>query len=378
MGFKLNDIATETTTAKTKNAWDDTIWKKEIVLFSTPFSNKAKEDFYTELSVLLKAGITLKEALELVQEGQKKKKLKEYIKAMATKLVAGHSFSEALKEESVFTEYEYHSIHIGEESGTLPEIVEELGSFFSKKNEQRRTLINALTYPIIILTTAILVVIFMLRLVVPMFQDIFEQNNVELPWITKMVVAVSNFFGEFGGWLLFILLLLLVARRQFLKNSSLRKIWHGFLLRIPYLGAFTKAVYMAQLTRAMSLLSASKVPMTNSIELAGKMIDFIPIQESLQQVNQNILKGKSLSKSLGENALFDAKMTSLIKVAEETNQTEFIFERLNHQYSIEVQQKSKLLSTLLEPLIILVVGLFVGVILIAMYLPMFKLGSILG
>ena len=218
----------------------------------------------------------------------------------------------------------------------------------------------------------------MLRLVVPMFQDIFKQNNVELPWITKMVVAASDFFKDFGGFLIVGFILLIVLRKQILKRESVRLFRDGLLLKTPYLGSFVKAVYLAQLTRAMSLLSASKVPMLRSIELAGKMIDFIPIKKGLDEVNQKIVKGKSLSESLQENKIFDPKMISLIKVAEETNQTEFIFERLNQQYSIEVQQKSKLLSTLLEPLIILFVGFFVGVILVAMYLPMFKLGNVLG
>jgi len=378
MGFKLNNVGSETTVNIKDDAPNTTIWQKEIILFGASFSNKKKEDFYTELSVLLKAGITLKEALELIQDSQKKEKLKAFIQTLNTNLIAGNSFSETIQDKKEFTEYEYHSIRIGEESGTLPQIIAELGNFFAKKNEQRRTLINALTYPIIILVTAVLVVLFMLRLVVPMFQDIFTQNNVELPWITKMVVAASDFFGAFGWGLLLLPLLWYIAKSQLKKNKSLKRFWNIFLLKIPYLGSFIKAVYMAQLTRAMSLLSASKVPMVNSIELAGKMIDFIPIQEGLQHVNQNILQGKSLSQSMKENRIFDPKMVSLVKVAEETNQTEFIFERLSNQYSIEVQQKSKLLSTLMEPMIILVVGTLVGVILIAMYLPMFKLGSVLG
>ncbi|TAI48503.1 type II secretion system F family protein [Flagellimonas allohymeniacidonis] len=378
MGFKLENIATETSTDVTKGPERSNIWQKEIALFGSTFSNKRKEDFYTELSVLLKAGITLKEALELIQEGQKKEKLQNFIQDMAKSLVLGSSFSDTIKDKKEFTEYEYHSIRIGEESGTLTEITKELGSFFSKKNEQRRSLINALTYPIIILVTAVLVVLFMLRLVVPMFQDIFEQNQVDLPWITKMVVAASDFFTNFGWWLVIGVCILLIVRKQLFKNPRIRGFRDWFLLKIPYLGSFVKAVYMAQLTRAMSLLAASKVPMLNSIELAGKMIDFIPIKEGLDEINKNILQGNSLSKSMMLAGVFDAKMISLIKVAEETNQTEFIFERLNHQYSIEVQQKSKLLSTLLEPMIILFVGFFVGVILVAMYLPMFKLGGVLG
>ena len=118
--------------------------------------------------------------------------------------------------------------------------------------------------------------------------------------------------------------------------------------------------------------------MVNSIQLVKQMIDFYPLQHALETVEQHILKGASLSKSLSEHKLFDDKMIALVKVAEETNQTEFIFDRLNMQYNTQVQQQSKMLSTIMEPIIILVVGVLVGVILIAMYLPMFKLSSALG
>ncbi|KQC29377.1 type II secretion system F family protein [Flagellimonas eckloniae] len=380
MGFKLENIAVDKA-HKADDAQEEqkpSILEREITLFGKSFSNKKKEDFYTELSVLLKAGITLKESLGLIEEGQKKEKQKNLFNDLGESLLSGSSFSEAIKDKKEFTEYEYYSLKIGEESGTLTTITKELGSFFAKKNEQQRNLVNALTYPIIILVTAVLVVIFMLRLVVPMFQDIFEQNNVELPWITRFIVAVSDFIKDYGWWMVLLILGSLFLRKALFGNDWFKKRLDYFLMWIPYVGNFLKAVYLAQFTRAISLLTASKVPVLNSIELAGKMIDFYPLRDALDSVSHKILQGESLSNSLKGNHVFSNKMISMVKVAEETNQTEFMFERLNQQYSVEVQQKSKLLSTLLEPMIILVVGICVGVILVAMYLPMFKLGSVLG
>lgn len=150
------------------------------------------------------------------------------------------------------------------------------------------------------------------------------------------------------------------------------------VLRIPYLGNFVKTVYLSQFTQAVSLLTGSKVPVVNSIQLVKQMIDFYPLQTALEAVEQEILKGSSLSQSLRQHKLFDAKMIALVKVAEETNQTEFIFDRLNKQYNAQVQQQSKMLSTIMEPMIILFVGVLVGVILVAMYLPMFRLSSVIG
>lgn len=126
----------------------------------------------------------------------------------------------------------------------------------------------------------------------------------------------------------------------------------------------------------MALLTASKVPILNNIQLAKKMINYHPLNEALENIEKDVTAGKSLNASMAGNNIFDNKMISLVKVAEETNQTEYIFERLSQQYAIEVQQKSKLLSTLMEPIIIIVIGVFVRVILVSMYLPMFKLSSV--
>lgn len=378
MGFKLENTVSNTTKPFLKKGTASSILEKEITFFGTTFSNKKKEDFYTEVSVLLKAGITLKDALSLILENQKKEKQRSFYKEMVDALVSGKSFSEVIHSKKEFTEYEYYSLKIGEETGTTGRITEELGKFFARKNDQRRNLVNALTYPVIILVTAVLVVIFMLRLVVPMFQDIFKQNKVELPGITKFIIASSDFIGDYGWWILLLILGLLLFRKSYAKKEWFKRKKDALLLKIPYVGNFIKAVHMAQFTQAVTLLTASKVPVLNSIDLVGRMIDFFPLKEALSRVSEKILEGYSLSESLKLNKIFDHRLVSLIKVAEETNQTEFIFERLNQQYTIEVQQKSKLLSTLMEPLIIVIVGILVGVILVAMYLPMFKLGSVLG
>lgn len=378
MAFNLENISKPEKGAKESQSDLSSLLKKEITLFGKSFSNKKKEDFYTELSVLLKAGIALKDALVLLAENQKNKNLNSFINGIAGEIVHGKSFSETTENKNEFTEYEFYSLKIGEETGTLDKVAGQLGQFYSRKNEQRRNLISALTYPVIILVTAILIVGFMLRYVVPMFQDIFKQNNVELPGVTEFIINLADLMKGYG-WLLIILLLIpVVFRKTFAKKVWYKKFKGNLLLKMPVIGPFVKNVYMAQFTQAVSLLTTSKVPIVNSIQLVKKMIDFYPLQEALNDVEQNVLKGHSLSDSMKKTRLFDNKMISLVKVAEETNQTEFIFERLNDQYNIEVQQKSKMLSTIMEPLIIVFVGVIVGVILIAMYLPMFKLSNVLG
>ncbi len=375
MAFKIENIQKQ----KTKSNFDlDAILKTEISLFGSSFSNKKKEAFYTEISVLLNAGISLKDTLVLIANEQKKQKDKTLLEGIVTTIVHGSSFSESVKSIKDFTEYEYYSIKIGEETGTLKKVTKELGLFFRRRNEQRRTVLNALSYPIVVLITAVLAVLFMLRYVVPMFEDIFKQNQVELPWLTKMIIKTSGLFQNYFWLFIALIFIILVIRKIVSKKKWYKKIVSTILLKIPFVGELLRKMYVGQFTQAVALLTTAKVPVLNSIQLTKKMINFYPLQQALKTVESKILAGANLSESLKEHTIFDAKMISLLKVAEETNQNEFIFERLTTQYNEEIQYKSKLLSTVLEPLIIIFLGALVAVILIAMYLPMFTLSSVLG
>lgn len=379
MGFQLDNIKkVQNVSKKDETHSGESFLTKEITIFSNPFSNKTKEGFYTELSVLLKAGINLKEGLDLLANSQKKKPTKDFLNGVIKDIVSGKSLSESLKGIKQFTDYEYYSIKIGEETGTLSLVVEQLGEYYAKKNEQRRNLISALTYPIIILMTALLVVAFMLQFVVPMFQDIFEQQKVELPAITRYIIKASEFMKSYGLIIITIIVIIILSRSLFNNKHLYRKYKDLILIKLPYIGDFVKTVYLSQFTQAVALLTASKVPVVNSIQLVKEMINFYPLKEALEKVELEILKGSSLSNSLKDQKFFDDKMVAMVKVAEETNQNEFIFQRLNDQYNTTLQQRSKMLATIMEPIIILIIGVLVGVILIAMYLPMFKLSSVLG
>ena len=375
MAFKLENI--EKKGAKEEFSIQK-ILETEINLFGSKFSNKKKYTFYLELSVLLGAGITIKEALTLLLENQKQDKDKKLYENILNDIIGGKPFSKAILDTGKFSEYEYYSLKIGEETGNTTKITEQLGVFFERKNEQKRIVIAALTYPIIILSTAVLVIIFMLSYVVPMFQDIFNQNNVELPWITRVIISLSTFLKNYGLYFFILAIATVIGFRFFSKNYNFKRYSQNMLLKIPVFGKFIKKVYLAQFTQAISLLTSSKIPILNSIQLVSKMIQFVPLQEDLIKVEEGLMKGLSLNESLKNLKMFDNKMISLVKVSEETNQTDFVFKQLNEQYNQEVTQQSKIMSTILEPFIILIVGLIVAVLLVAMYLPMFQLSNAIG
>ncbi|MFW0739829.1 type II secretion system F family protein [Flavobacterium sp. T12S277] len=378
MAFKVENTPNKKTTQSKKTNSIEELLKKEISLFGDSFNNKKKQAFYQELAVLLKAGVSFKEGLSLIVESLKKNTDKELIQSILNQVVNGKPFSEALSASKSFTEYEYYSIQIGEETGTTAQVCNELGYFFERKNEQKRIIVAALTYPSIVLSTAVLVVVFMLSYVVPMFQDIFKQNNMELPFLTQLIVQLSGMTKTYGIYFLIILIAFIFSTRFFKNNARYKRALHYFLIKIPVLGAFMTKVYLAQFTQAVTLLTTAKVPLLNSIQMVKKMIRFVPLQEALAEVEKSILKGNSLSSSLKNTPLFDNRIISLVKVAEETNQTEYVFKQLSEQYNQEVVQQSKIMTTVLEPFIILFVGVLVAVLLVAMYLPMFQLSSAIG
>jgi len=377
MAFKLDKTPVKNQN-QSKSFDVNAILKKEINLFGSSFSNKKKEAFYVELSVLLDAGLTLKDGLQLSVEEQKKEADKKLISSLLNQLIEGKSFSDAVKKHKEFSEYEYYSLKIGEETGTLQKITSELGVFYKRKNEQKRTITSALSYPVVVLLTAFLAIFFMLKFVVPMFADIFKQNKVELPWITNVILSLSETFQKYYvvGIVIFIVFLVWVKLNK--KKAWYKKITSSVILKTPFIGEFVRKVRIAQFTQAITLLTSAKIPLLNGIQLTKKMFNYYPLQKALIQVEDDILQGKSLSQSMLQHKVFDSKMISLIKVAEETNQNETIFQRLTDQYNQEIDYKSKMISSTIEPFIILFLGGIVAIILIAMYLPMFKLSTVIG
>jgi type IV pilus assembly protein PilC len=348
---------------------------KDIRLFGGILPDKIRESFYLELGTLLEAGVDIRTALDLIMEEQTKKTYKTLFGQIAREIENGSALSAALKKKDCFTAYEYYSVQIGEETGKLIVVLKELALFYQKKIKQSRQIIGAMTYPAIVLAVAFGAVSFMMAYVVPMFADVLKRSGGELPVITQLVLSFSNWLKAYAGILALLCVLVIVLvisqrNKEYFRNWSAR-----IVLRIPVVGGIVRKIFLSRLANTLSLLIGSKIPIVQAIQLVRKMIRFYPIEKSLEEVEGNILTGMPLHKSLGRHSIYPAKMISLIKVGEEVNQMELFFNKISEQYSNEVEYQTGMLSKFIEPLIIVILGLVVGVILIAMYLPLFKLGQ---
>ena len=376
MPIDTSKIKKNTKVKRSSNSFDlNDFLNKDIQLFGSKLNDKKKQSFYSELAVLIKAGITLKEALTIITEEQKKEKDKKLFNQIDTDLVSGQRFSEALLSSGAFSNYEYYSVQIGEETGTLTTVLEELASFYDKKVEQKRIITGALTYPFVVMITAFGAIFFMLHFVVPMFEDIFSRLGGDLPYLTKLVISASEWLGAYY-YLIFIFVFAFVVMHQKAKKYDKYKYYLGnFVLKIPVFGELMRKIYISQFSQSLRLLNASSVPLLNSIELIQKMISFYPLKTGLKRIEEEILLGHTLSEGMKKVKIFDNKMVSLIKVAEETNQLDYMFSKISEEYNKDVEHQSKLLSTIMEPLIIVFLGILVAIILVAMYLPMFQLST---
>ncbi|MBN8696073.1 MAG: type II secretion system F family protein [Bacteroidetes bacterium] len=353
-------------------------FNKDIDLFGSSFSDKKKERFYSELSILFSSGVDIRSALELIEDEQVKEKDRLLFQRVKEDVIAGSSLSNAMEKTGKFSSYEFYSIRIGEESGRLPQVLAELSLFFGRKIKLKRQLISALSYPAILFFTTFGAVFFMMRFVVPMFSDVFRQFKTELPYFTKLLIKVSNGFTQYSGVGLVIFFLIIATLFSQRKSKFFRKFSAGLVLRIPVLKDLVSKIYLARFCQSMNLLISAKTPLVASIDLVKSMVSFYPIESSLDKIREDVLRGEPLFKSMGEFKIYNKRMISLIKVAEEVNQLDKMFERIAKQYSDEVEHQTSILGSLIEPVLIIILGIIIGGILVAIYLPMFQLGTAVG
>lgn len=359
------------------------------ISFGNAFGDKKKERFYSDLFTLFNAGVDIRTALTMLSEEQdenrgvspaivskaSRQKQRNIIESIRDSVVKGDSFSTAMKTSGYFSAYEYFSVKIGEETGRLPEVLNELEKYFQKRVELQRQMVKVFSYPLFVIFLAVGVVYFMMKYIVPMFGSIFKRFGGELPAMTKKVIWMSDMISAYSFYFfssVFVIILFFYLQR---KKEWFRKISSRIVLSIPLFGDLIRKVYMARFCQSMQLLVASHTSLTEALDMVKQMISFYPLEKALETMKEDLVKGKSMHESMRKFTIFDKKMISLIKVAEEVNQLDEMFRKLTKQYSDEVDHRTSTLGSIVEPMLMVIIGGIVGFILISLYLPMFNLGN---
>ena len=320
------DLSTYNQKVAPKQPKANSILNREIS-FSKSFTDKKKERFYKELGILIKSGIDFKQALEILSNQYKSKHDKALINGIKNKVIQGKSLNEAMIESNSFSPYEYYSVKIGEETRKLHTILSELQHYFDRKIKMKRQMVSVFTYPSFVLLVTFGVLYFMMNNVVPMFTSVFKQFGSELPPLTKKIVSVSDNFSSISLGVLLGIISLITFHSLNKNKNKYRQFMSNVILKVPFFGALIRTIYLSRFCQSLSLLLSAKVPLVTALELTQKMITFYPIESSLTDIKSCIMKGNALGESLSKFSVYDHKLISMIKVAEQINKLDDIMMR---------------------------------------------------
>jgi len=327
-----------------------------------------------QLSTMVSSGMSLLRALYVLEDQAESEKLKETLVAVRKDVEAGISLSDALaKHPKVFNELYTAMVAAGETGGILENTLRRVADQLEKDEELRRQVKSAMVYPCLIGGFAMLVLVALVAFLVPVFAGVFEDFGGDLPAITKFTVALSDFIT--GKWYMAIAIVwaAVFAFRKWKRTESGKMQWDQFKLRIPWkIGGIVQKVCIARFTRTFSALVAAGVPMLEAIDIVGKTSGNKVIEKAMVDVRASVTKGGTISTPMRAAPVFPTMVTQMIGVGEETGALDAMMTKIADFYESEVEASVKALTSILEPVMIVVVGGIVGFIIIAMYMPMFQ------
>lgn len=338
-----------------------------------------REVFYAELHALLTAGLDFSHAFALLIEGERDVRMRGLLESLYGDVVGGASLWQSMRRGGAFRALDCGVVRIGEQTGRLSETLRFLADYYHKRAAQRRMISSAVSYPLVILCTAVAVVAFMLVVIVPMFEEVYARMGGQLPALTRWIIALSKSFPAYAA-----VFALVVGTAYILlytnRNRKEVQRWSAeILLRLPVAGAIIRKNHQAQFCRLLSLLASAGVPLLAGVGMLADVIGFYPYRQSFAAICRALEQGELFSTCLARfPTLYDRKLTALVRVGEETNRLPEMLRRQGEALTDELEYRIRRMGSLLEPALIMLVGLLVAVILISMYMPMFRLGGIMG
>lgn len=347
------------------------IWKQKTV------KETKKELLFSEMHSLLTAGLDFSGTFRLLIESEPDKSVRMLLENLYASVVAGNTLWESFAASNCFAPLDYGVIRIGEETGRIAESLFFLAEYYRKRIEQHRLIVGAVSYPLIILATAMAVLTFMVTVIVPMFQQVYARMGGELPRLTGWMIDFSVHFPCYLLSLLAIVAVLFVFFRLYGHTPVVRAGVASAILRLPLVGLSVRKSQEARFCKLLWLLYNSGIPLLRSVTMLRDIITFYPYQQSFDAIGEGLCRGELFSENLARfPEIYDRKLCTLLRVGEETNHLGEMLRIQSEEISKELEFRLKQLGNFLEPVLILGVGSLVALVLVAMYLPMFKLGGI--
>lgn len=329
-------------------------------------------------ATLIRAGVSLVPALQMLQRSASSAALARLLGEVRADVENGSALSVALaRHPAHFNALFVSMVQAGESAGILDVMMERLAQTLEKNEALSRRMRSALTYPVVVSAIALGVLVLLMVLVVPVFEDVFRSFGAPLPWSTQLIVSLSQALTKHGLWLLLGAIVVgLLVRQQWLQQAFWQRQWHRRLLALPGLGTLIGTAASTRWAHTLSALLAAGVPLSEALGTAGQASHH-PVYERLNEhLMRRVVQGGRLSEGMAHSGRFPDLLVQLCATGEETGTLDSLLARAAELLSEELDARISALSSLVEPLIIVVLGGAIGVILVAMYLPIFRLGQV--
>lgn len=332
-----------------------------------------------QLATMIDAGLPIVQSLEILGKQHENKAMRTMLSAVKEQVETGGTFADALaKHPKVFDSLFVNMIAAGENGGILDIILERLAKYLEKAMKLKREIKTAMIYPAVVILAAIIITAVLLIFVIPTFGEMFKDFGAALPLPTQMVLDLSDFFVAwwpvlFGGSGTAFYFL-----SRFLKTERGKEVIHPIVLKMPIFGELVRKVAVARFTRTLGTMLGSGVPVLEALNICAKTAGNKVVERDVLRARISISEGKSMNEPLSESIVFPSMVVSMIAVGESTGSLDAMLAKIAEFYEDEVDSAVAGMKQLIEPIMILVLGVIVGGLVIAMYLPIFKMGSVVG
>jgi len=355
-------------TKSKKKTW--TVKETDLVLFTR------------QLSTMIEAGISLVQALTALYDQcdpKRQKKLRNIISDVTTRVQGGETFHESIaKHPRVFDRLFVSMVKAGEHGGLLAEILDRLAGFLEASARLRKKIKSAMTYPVIVICIAMAITTFLIVKVVPIFGEIFQDFGSKLPAPTQFLIDVSDFMRGEWYFLLGGIGAVFFGIRTFLRSTRGKQLWDRWKLKLPVFGPLVHKICMSRFARTFAQLIRSGVPILEVLDIVGGASGNHVVETSISGVSADVEKGDNLSVALSKKTIFPPMMLRMVAAGEATGKIDTMLEKMADFWDEEIEAMLDALTSLIEPMLIVFLGVIVGGIVIAMFLPIFKLNEVVS
>lgn len=339
---------------------------------------KEKVMFTTQMAVMVKSGLPILEAVKTIHAQTQNKNMEKILDGIVKDISSGLSFSKALSKHSeVFNETYVKIVESGEKSGRLDQVLLKLSKDLAKDYDLTGKIRSALMYPAFILLVLVVVMVVVLVYVIPQLKNIFDDVGVQLPFLTRIIIALSDFVVKFWWLILIVVVVAIIFTQRYLRTNKGSYAFDKLKLKIPILKQVMQNIYMARFTRTLSSLVSAGIPMIDVLNTTKGVIGSAVFEKEVEKVIVKVESGSNVSKAMKDSPYFPPVVTSLVAVGEKSGKTDYILRNLSKFLEKEVDTTVRNLTSLLEPVIMVVLGVGIAIVIISVIMPIYGLVQVI-